>query len=207
MTIQDISRRSVLLHISHELVKLGAIATLPVAAMLPLGGCGSDPDARATSELAVPETEYQLGTGDKVRVVVFGQPELTGEYLVDGKGNMAFPLVGSLEAGGVTARQLEKNIAGKLSPGYLNDPKVAVEVLSYRPFYVLGEVKSPGSYSYVNGMSVVNAVALAGGFTYRAKTDGFYITRGGNGGRQKYLAQQDTPLMPGDVITVRERYF
>jgi protein involved in polysaccharide export with SLBB domain len=152
------------------------------------------------------DASYRLGSGDHVRIVVYGQTDLTGEYLVDGAGNLAFPLIGSVQAGGRTADELSQEIISRLRPNYLKNPSVSVEVLTYRPFYVVGEVKTPGSYPYVSGMTVVHAVALAGGFTYRAREDSFYIQRG-TGKPTRMAAAPDTPVEPGDVITVRERYF
>ncbi len=155
---------------------------------------------------AVRDAGYRLGSGDHVRIVVYGQADLTGEYLVDGAGMLAFPLIGSLPAGGRTADELSRDIISRLRPNYLKNPSVSVEVLTYRPFYVVGEVKTPGSYPYVSGMTVVHAVALAGGFTYRAREDSFYIQRGTDK-PARIAAAADTPVEPGDVITVRERYF
>lgn len=153
-------------------------------------------------------SDYRLGSGDHVRIVVFGQKDLTGKYLVDGAGTIAFPLIGQVRAGGLTASQLAREIASKLSPEYLRHPQVSAEVLTYRPFYILGEVKSPGSYPYVSGMTVINAVALAGGFTPRAEEDDFSLTRTGKEGeRVKIEANQNTPVKPGDVIRVPERWF
>ncbi len=151
------------------------------------------------------QEDYQLGSGDQVRVIVFGEPEMTGEYQVDGKGRLAFPLIGIVDAGGLTATQLETAIAGKLSPDYIRDPSVSVEVMTYRPFYIVGEVQKPGSYPYVSGMTVLNGVAVAGGFTYRAREEDFYIERAGSG--QRVDAGPSTQVLPGDVITVRERWF
>ena len=151
---------------------------------------------------------YRLGSGDRVRITVYGQPELTGEYQVDGTGQLAFPLIGQVQAGGLTGQGLEKALVDKLKPDYLKNPSVSVEVLTYRPFYIVGEVKQPGSYPYVTGMSVINAIALAGGFTYRARESSFYLSRTGpNGEKTRLDATPETPVMPGDVITVRERYF
>jgi protein involved in polysaccharide export with SLBB domain len=110
-----------------------------------------------------------------------------------------------MQAKGSTPRQLEKKLAQQLSQGYLLDPKVSVEVLNYRPFYILGEVKTPGSYPYVNGMNVLNAVALAGGYTYRAKTDGALLQRAREA-EQKKVAP-DAAVYPGDTIKIEERYF
>jgi protein involved in polysaccharide export with SLBB domain len=167
-------------------------------------------EAQQPAQQAVPgqPADYRLGSGDRVRITVFGQQDLTGEYLVDGKGMLAFPLVGQIRAGGLTASELEHTLVSKLKPEYLKDPKVSAVVLTYRPFYIVGEVKKPGSYAYVSGMTVINAIALAGGFTYRAREGSFYVDRAGKDGKKARLdATPDTPVQPGDIITVRERYF
>lgn len=169
-----------------------------------LGGCAGDPGA---PDLTPKQTEYRLGPGDKVLITVFGQDDLTGQHVVDGEGNVSLSLIGSVPAGDKTAPQLADAIAHRLSPKYLNDPKVSVQVLNYRPFYIVGEVKSPGSYSYVDDMTVMNAVALAGGLTYRARKDEFYITRKADPDKVKREAFPNTQVEPGDLITVRERFF
>lgn len=166
---------------------------------------GQSPGQSATLKA---DENYRLGSGDRVRVTVYGQPELTGEYAVDGSGQMSYPLVGQIRAGGLTAHQLEQALIGKLSPDYLKNPSISVEVLTYRPFYIVGEVRTPGSYPFVNGMTVLNAVALAGGFTYRARENSFYVTRTAeDGSKNKISAGADATILPGDIITVRERYF
>lgn len=152
-------------------------------------------------------SEYRLGSGDEVRVTVFGQEDLSGEFTVDGTGNVALPLVGNVLAGGKTLREFERNIIGALKPDYLKNPRVSVDVLNYRPFYIIGEVKKPGSYPYVSGMSVVNAVALAGGYTYRARENRLLIIRATDQDRTKQPANHDTAVLPGDVIEVPERFF
>lgn len=165
----------------------------------------------ASSQAALPsnvDASYRLGSGDRVRVTIYGQPELTGEYAVDGGGQMSFPLVGQLRAGGLTAAELEAALAAKLAPDYLKNPSISVEVLTYRPFYIVGEVRTPGSYPFVSGMTVLNAVALAGGFTYRARETSFYVTRTAeDGSKAKLSTGADATILPGDIITVRERYF
>ena len=154
------------------------------------------------------QPDYRLGAGDRVRIIVFGQKDMTGEFAVDGSGLLSFPLIGQIKAAGLTAEGLEREIANKLKPDYLRNPNVSVVVLTYRPFYIVGEVKTPGSYAYVTGMSVINAIALAGGFTYRAKESSFYLDRTGKDGKKSRIdAGPDTQVQPGDVITVRERYF
>lgn len=149
---------------------------------------------------------YRLGAGDRVRVTVFGHEDLSGEFIVGTNGTISFPLVGEIPAQNQSLRQLETAIMERLSPDYLRDPKVAAEVLDYRPFYIIGEVNAPGSYPYVSGMRIVNAVALAGGFTYRAREDDLYITRA-EGSGEKEDANQSTVVLPGDVIEVPQRFF
>ena len=161
----------------------------------------------ASAALTSSSADYTLGSGDRVRVSVFGEPSLSGEYQVDGSGKLAFPLIGQVQAGGLTASALQARLAAALSPDYVKNPSVGVEVLSYRPFYIVGEVRTPGSYPYVAGMSVINGVALAGGFSYRAKKDDFYVTRTVGSKKERLDADAETPVKPGDVITVRERFF
>lgn len=161
------------------------------------------PDKPAESALA----GYRLGTGDRIRLIVYGEPNLTGEFGIDGSGFLGVPLIGKVKAGNATAEELEKRIAHELSQGYLKDPSVTVEIVKYRPFYIVGEVKQPGGYPYVSGMTVINAVALSGGFTYRAEEDEFKIKRRVGGKVTAIEAEPGTEVLPGDVVTVDERFF
>ena len=150
---------------------------------------------------------YKLGPGDKIRLTVFRHTDLSGQFEVDGEGFFAMPLVGQIRSAGLTPRTLENEIEDRLkSGGYLVNPQVSVEVMNYRPFYIIGEVTNPGSYQYVNGMTVTNAVALAGGFTYRADQNDITITRGGSKGAQTEV-KSNTEVLPGDIIEVSERFF
>ena len=168
----------------------------------PAAAIDSDPAAAAKAVAG-----YQLGPNDQIRLTVFRHEDLSGEFELDGEGYFAMPLVGEILAGGLTARQLENEIEVQLKGGgYLVNPQVSLEVLNYRPFYIVGEVRNPGSYPYVNGMTVINAVALAGGFTYRASQSSITITRGGSNGAQSDTEPQ-TQVLPGDVIEVPERFF
>lgn len=161
-----------------------------------------------TDGAAGQQDDYRLGNGDKVRITVFNQRDLTDIYQVDGLGRIAFPLVGQVDVGGLTPKQLEQKLAKVLSPDYVRNPHISVVVLSYRPFYIIGEVTKPGSYPYVSGMSMINAIALAGGFTYRADEDSFDLMRPDKSGKKvKISAKPETPVQPGDVITVNERIF
>lgn len=157
--------------------------------------------------LADNATEYTLGAGDHIRVTVFNQPDLSGDFEVDGSGNVSLPLIRDVHAQGMTLNQLEERIVSQLSPDYVKDPKVSVEVLNYRPFYIFGEVNNPGSYPFVSGMTVVNAIAMAGGFSYRARTNEVKIVRSNDPTRTPQTADRDTRVLPGDVIEVPERFF
>ncbi|MEM6664208.1 MAG: polysaccharide biosynthesis/export family protein [Pseudomonadota bacterium] len=146
-----------------------------------------------------------LGPGDKVRIVVFGEEDLSGEFELDGKGVFSMPLIGPVDGNVTGPRDLEARIAAMLRDGYLTNPKVSIEVLTYRPVYVLGEVNAPGSYPYKTGMTVLTAAAMAGGFTYRADEDEIEVSRGGSGPAKVMPA--DTVIRPGDIIRVHERFF
>jgi polysaccharide export outer membrane protein len=153
------------------------------------------------------QSAYVLGTGDKLHINVFGQHDLDGNYLVDGSGNIQFPLIGQVKAAGKTVPQLQNTLIAALSKGFLVNPSVSIEVTSARPFYILGEVKAPGQYPYVMGMSVITAVALAGGYTFRADESDVYIRRAGADKEKEYPASEKTKVQPGDIIRVPERFF
>lgn len=151
--------------------------------------------------------EYRLGSGDQIVVTVFGQEDLSGEFTLDGEGRIAMPLIGEVGLSARTLRQAEQLVVDHLQPDYLVNPRVSIQVANYRPFYILGEVKQPGSYAFVNGMTVVQAVAIAGGYTYRARQNRVSIQRANDPDRQQQLARPDTVVLPGDIVNVPERYF
>lgn len=154
------------------------------------------------------DENYKLGSGDKLRMIVYGENDLGGEYLVDGAGDVQLPLLGQVKASGMTIHDFEGAVGAKfVSEGYLKDPRVSVEVENYRPFYIMGEVRAPGQYPYVNGMNALNAVALAGGYTYRADDLTVYVRRNGSSKEEKDPADQTTKIRPGDIIRVDERIF
>lgn len=161
----------------------------------------------ASATQAQEEPAYQLGTGDLLRVTVFGHEDLSGEFEVSSSGEITLPLIGDVTARNLTLSQLEDRIINQLQPDYLKNPQVSIDVLNYRPFYIIGEVKNPGSYPYVGGMRVVNAVAIAGGFTYRARENRLLIRRAGNPDAEPEEAGPNTIVLPGDVIEVPERFF
>lgn len=152
-------------------------------------------------------TVYTLGSGDKLRIAIFGEEDMSGEFEVDGSGYISMPLIREIQVSGLTLRQAEQVIVSKLLEGFLKEPQVSVEVLNYRPFYILGEVKKPGSYSYVNGIAILNAVAMAEGFTYRANEKIMLITRANDPQQKERKVPLDTKVLPGDIIRVQERFF
>jgi polysaccharide export outer membrane protein len=155
----------------------------------------------------VAERPYTLDAGDKLRVVVFGQDALSNNYTVGADGAVTLPLIGAVPARGLTTTQLSGAIGGKLRQGYIREPSVAVEVESYRPFFVLGEVTYPGQYPYVPNMTVEAAIAVAGGFTPRADKDRVVVKRNAQGAAARYAMPLQSPVRPGDTVTVAERWF
>jgi protein involved in polysaccharide export with SLBB domain len=153
------------------------------------------------------QTDYVLGSGDKLKVTVFGNEDLSGETEVDPSGQVTLPLIQQVPAAGKTVPQLEAEIRHRLSPDFVKNPRLSIEVLNYRPFYIIGEVKNPGSYPYVAGMTVVNAIALAGGFTYRANKDEVQILHAADSAHKPAPAARNEIVLPGDVIEVKERLF
>ena len=153
------------------------------------------------------DAAYRLDAGDKLRVVVYGQEGLTNTYAIDAGGAITMPLIGSVPARGRTPAELASAIAGRLRGGYIRDPSVAVEIEAYRPFFILGEVAAPGQYPYVPNMSVESAVAIAGGFSPRAKRDRVTLTHADASGSSRYVVPLGTPLSPGDTVFVGERWF
>ncbi|HEX4157540.1 MAG TPA: polysaccharide biosynthesis/export family protein [Rhizomicrobium sp.] len=145
---------------------------------------------------------YRLDTGDKVRVIVFGEDELGGQFQIDDSGFIRLPLIGQLKAVGLSPRELETHIAAALANGYLINPRVSVEVTDYRPFYIIGEVNKPGQYAYVNDMSALNAIALGGGYTVKASDSSVYVRRDGQKDEIRLAADATTKIHPGDVVRV-----
>ena len=195
--------------------RLGAVlamAVLPLALTGAPSGAGAQPPAplgAATAQLSAAPAplDYKLGVADKVRILVFNEPNLTGEYLVNANGSISFPLIGDVEAAGRTATEIRDQITAKLADGYLRSPQVSIDILSFRPFYILGEVNKPGEYPYVTGLTVMNAVATANGFTYRADQRHVFIKRTEDTKEKEYNLPGDIVLQPGDTVRIRERFF
>jgi polysaccharide export outer membrane protein len=175
-----------------------ATAPAPVAYVTP---------APALVPVAAYDVGYRLDAGDKLRVVVYGQEGLTNSYSVDAGGNITMPLIGAVAARGCTPAELARAIAAKLRGGYIREPYVAAEVEQYRPFFILGEVAAPGQYPYVPNMTAESAVAIAGGYTPRAKKFAFKLTRRNEVGAVTAVVPPNMPLQPGDTLLIGERWF
>jgi polysaccharide export outer membrane protein len=177
-----------------------AAQPLPTAARVPLV-------APAAYAATGDDGPYTLDSGDRLRIVVFGQEGLTNSYSVDASGHVAMPLIGSVLARGLTTDELSRRIADKLRQGYIREPHVAVEIEAYRPFFILGEVTAPGQYPYVANMTVETAVAIAGGFGPRGFRKTVTISRTLNGQQMRMTVPVTCPVHPGDTIVVQERWF
>lgn len=180
---------------------LAACATAPVQTTSP---------SVSSTEAASPvygAGDYELGAQDELRVNVFGEPELSGTFVIASNGTLSLPLIGDINAGGMTVSQFQAEMEKRLRNGYLLDPKVSAEVLSYRPFFILGEVKTPGQYPYANGLTVTNAIATAGGFTYRGNSREVIIKSAEDAGERRVRLTPDLVVKPGDTIRVLERIF
>jgi polysaccharide export outer membrane protein len=153
------------------------------------------------------DTSYHLDAGDRLRVVVYGQEGLTNTYAIDAGGSITLPLIGSVPARGRTPAGLAAEIAARLRGGFIRDPSVAVEIEAYRPFFILGEVAAPGQYPYVPNMTVESAVAIAGGFSPRARRDRVTVTHTDASGTARYVVPPGTSISPGDTVLVGERWF
>ena len=193
-------------------LRLIGVAVL-VAAFGGLSACQSAPAptrdgsdaAQAINERVV--GEYKLGAGDQLRVTVFGEAELSGEYVLDGTGVVSMPLIGDVTALNLTVREFQRALEQRFADGYLRNPRVSAEVLNYRPFYILGEVRQPGEYPYTNGLTVLNAIATAGGFTYRANDNVVMIKGAEDSQESRVRLEPTTKIMPGDTIRIVERFF
>jgi polysaccharide export outer membrane protein len=175
-----------------------------------LGGCAilASPGAGLPTLPPPAGGAYRLGAGDQLNIRIYDQPQLSGSFTIDDSGMIAMPLLGLVKAAGGSTDDLSAAIAGALkSKNLILAPSVAVEVSQYRPFYILGEVTSPGQYPYRPGMTVLTAISIAGGFTYRAVQDYVGITRDTGSGPVQYRAPTFALAQPGDVITVFERHF
>lgn len=168
---------------------------------------GPADSARAIAATPASATQYELGPGDQLRVTVFGEEDLTGEFPVSAQGAIAYPLIGEVDVSGMTTDQVAAELGNRLRQGYLRQPNISVQVINYRPFYILGEVQDPGTYPFSADLTVMSAVATAGGFTYRASTSRVFIKHAGESTERAYPLTSALPVRPGDTVRVAERFF
>jgi protein involved in polysaccharide export with SLBB domain len=182
---------------------------LGLASVLALSGCaGGGPVTGSAQALRNAQaTPYKLGAGDKLHIAVFGENNLSGDYTITAEGAIGFPLAGDIPAAGLTISQLQKSVTDSLATRYVQNPRVTVDALNLRPFYILGEVNKPGQYSYVPDLTAMAAVATAQGFTYRADMSTIYIRRAHDASEREYPLTATTMIEPGDTIRVTQRYF
>ena len=183
---------------------LMALSLTLVAACARPALAGAQADAARTVDLG---DNYRLGVGDKVRIIVFNEEKLSGEFQVSAAGTLSVPLIGEVPASERTTSEVTQNIQALFADGYLRDPKVSMEVVTYRPYFILGEVKTPGQYPYSNGLTVMNAIASATGFTPRADKKTVFIRRSSEASEKPYKLTADLRVYPGDTIRLGERFF
>jgi len=197
-----------------EMIRSGSARVLAAVGILVLcllpSACGSG--ARPVTEAerkaleAAAAAPPELQPGEKIHVLVYGEPSLSGDYQIDPSGFVSLPLAGTVKAAGLTQQQLEQELARKFSSGYLTDPKITVGVAEFRPFYIVGEVEKPGAYPYTGGLTVLSAIAIAGGTTYRANQSRVLIQHAGEGSMREYDMDEPIPILPGDIIQIPRRY-
>lgn len=190
------------------MIALGMLAGFTAAAFAQ----SADEETVATAGADQPRVEdfvdeYELGPGDTVTVIVYQEPELSGEFAIGPNGVIALPLAGRIKATGLTTEQLADAITTRLADGYLEDANVVAEIAEFRPYFILGEVETPGKYPFTAGMTLAKAVATAGGFTYRAKKNTVYIQRAGTDEEVKVKVKSTLRIYPGDVVRIPERFF
>jgi len=191
------------------LVRAGGFLLLFAASTAIAGGVAAQSSPNQASPVAATDTsqDYQLGVSDKIRVTVYNEPNLTGEYPISPSGNISLPLIGEIAANGRTVAAVRQEVQERFADGYLRDPKVTIDIVTFRPFYILGEITHPGELPYSDGMTVLNAVATAQGFTYRANKKYVFIKHKGEATENRVLLTPDLRVLPGDTVRIGERYF
>lgn len=190
------------------MLRLPSVLGLCLLVLTGTRGCASGPPMSAPQAIENRGIEaYRLNVGDKVRIVVFGEEALSGEFTLGADGRISLPLIGEIPAAGLTISRLQIEVADAYRDGYLKAPRLTAEVLVYRPFYILGEVEKPGEYPYASGLTILNAVATAGGFTYRADTRRVLVKSAEATTEAQYPLTATAHVAPGDTIRIRERFF
>jgi len=195
-----------------------AILVTCVGSLLAIAGCSSNGTsalvsysqegelAQARVPLRNPAGPYIVRTNDQLRIQVYNEPTISGDYVVDGTGFLSVPVAGRVRAGGLTVEQLERKVTAQLNSGILKDARVSIQITTYAPFYIRGEVKKPGEFPYKPGLTVGDAVALAGGYTYRADESKAYVRPVDGAAEVARSLGTDPPVSPGDNIRIPERF-
>lgn len=191
---------------------MSKLAPFVVTVALALAACsksGPPPISSGTRYVAGETNEdvYRLGAGDKIRVLVYNEPQLGGDFSVSAEGELSLPLIGNVQVGGKTLAKVSQEVQARFADGFLRDPRISMEVQTYRPFFILGEVRSPGQYPYLSGLTAMNAIATAQGYTPRAGKKTVRIRRFGEQYEQEYVLTPDLRILPGDTIRLTERFF
>lgn len=189
--------------------KKAALAIVSISVAI-LAACTTSPQMGNASEVQATGSTisgYKLGTGDELKVTVFGEPDLSGTFVVDGQGTITMSLIGQVELVNLTVTETSRRLEERLKDGWLRDPKVTVELIKGRPYYILGEVNKPGEYPFVSGLTVMNAIASAGDFTYRADKGRILIKSADSPNEREVELTPTTVVRPGDTIRIRERFF
>ena len=189
------------------IIRLMALAAVQLALIASPAAAQTGQDAASVSPARSTAEDYRLGASDRLRIVVFGEDNLSGEFSVSGDGRISLPLIGDVPASGKTVREVQDEIIAALKNGYLKDPRVSAEVLSFRPFYIFGEVLKPGEYPYSDGITAMNAIASSGGFTYRANQKFVFIKRANETAEHRVPLKPELRVAPGDTLRVSERFF
>ncbi|MEZ5842515.1 MAG: polysaccharide biosynthesis/export family protein [Hyphomicrobiaceae bacterium] len=190
-------------------VRSGLAALFALVAAV-LSGCAGDRDAPEIDLATAPATlgaGYRLAAGEKLKITVFGEPDMSGVFEVGPRGTVSLPLVGEVRAEGGTLEAFRSRLSGRLASGYVNAPKVAVEIAAYRPIYVHGEVRTGGEFPFKAGARIRDAIAMAGGYSYRAEESYVLLTRPGSDGPRRVPVTANLMVFPGDNIRVPERFF
>jgi len=193
-------------------MKKVTVAWLAFAVAINLGGCTAGSAKTVSTAQASPlleDAEYRLSSGDKIHVIVFGEETLTGDYVISSGGNLTFPLIGTIKATDKTVEQLQTSLTTALNDGYVNNPRVSIQVVSFRPFYILGEVNRPGEYPVSTGLTLQQAVASAGGYSYRANVKKVFVKRATETEERLVDLRKEKNFVvhAGDTIRVSERHF
>jgi protein involved in polysaccharide export with SLBB domain len=195
------------------MAKFVAHLLLLLVCCLSLAGCGAGSNLGPATEaeqnaiIEAAKGSPRLQAGEKIRLTVYGEASLSGDYQIDPSGYLSLPLAGTVKAAGLTQAELEQELAKKFRSEYLRNPRVTISIMEFRPFYILGEIEKPGSYPYTSGLNVLSAIAIAGGTTYRGSRSTVLIQHPGDSGMREYPLASSVPVLPGDIIRIPQRYF